>query len=295
MIAHEIGIVAPPRGTISRPDTGMAVEDFRWVHAAACAVLLRARQGGVRPDILAPLARLAAFALPPRCPGCGTVTGDDHRFCGICWDGLRFLGEPWCAGCARPFEIDRGDSLCGECLAHPPVHDGVRAAVAYGDVARAVVLKLKYGRRLAYADTIARLMERLMPHDADLLVPVPLHRWRLWSRGFNQAQLIAQGISTRSAVPTTHDLLVRIKGGGSLRGRGRKARAASVRNAFVVTAEARARLAGRHVVLVDDVHTSGATANACARALKRGGAARVTMLCWARVLHTDGLEMPEVD
>ena len=96
-------------------------------------------------------------------------------------------------------------------------------------------------------------------------------------------------------MPTACDLLIRTKGGGSLRGRGRKARAASVRGAFALTTEARARLAGRHVVLIDDVHTSGATANACARVLKRGGAARVTLLCWARVLHADGLEMPDAD
>lgn len=295
MVAHEIGVAACPRGTITSASASLWIEDFGCVHSAACAACASARQVGVVNALLVPLGRLAAFALPPRCPGCGTVTGDDHRFCGTCWDGLRFLGQPWCAGCARPFEIDRGESLCGECLAHPPAHDGVRAAVAYGEVARAVVLKLKYGRRLAYADTIARLMARLMPADATLLIPVPLHRWRLWSRGFNQAQLIAQGITKQSSVPTACDLLVRTKGGGSLRGRGRKARAASVRGAFAVKAEARVRLAGQNVVLVDDVHTSGATANACARVLKRGGAARVTLLCWARVLHADGLEMPDAD
>lgn len=215
------------------------------------------------------------------------MTGADHRFCADCWDGLRFLGEPWCAACCRPFEVDRGDSLCGACLADPPVHDGVRAAVAYGDVARTVVLKLKYGRRLAYADTLAGLMARLMPEDADVLIPVPLHRWRLWSRGFNQAQLIAQGLARRVDVPAALDLLVRSRGGGSLRGRGRKARAKSVKGAFALTPHAAGALAGRHVVLVDDVHTSGATAAACARILKRGGADRVTLLCWARVLHDD--------
>lgn len=172
-------------------------------------------------------------------------------------------------------------------MADPPVHDGVRAAVAYGDVARTVVLKLKYGRRLAYAGTIARLMTRLVPADADLFVPVPLHRWRLWSRGFNQAQLIAEGLSNRGDVPVAINLLWRVRGGGSLRGRGRRARAKSVAGAFATTPDARDRLAGRHVVLVDDVHTSGATANACARVLKRSGAARVTVLCWARVLHDD--------
>lgn len=238
--------------------------------------------------LLAPFRHAAAFALPPRCPGCGAVTGADHRFCDGCWDDLRFLGQPWCAACCRPFEVNRGDSLCGMCIADPPVHDGVRAAVAYGDVARTVVLKLKYGRRLAYADTLAGLMARLMPDDADLMIPVPLHRSRLWTRGFNQAQLIAQGLARRTSVPCALNILRRTQGGGSLRGRGRKARAKSVKGAFALATDARATLAGRHVVLVDDVHTSGATAAACARVLKRGGAAKVTALCWARVLRDEG-------
>lgn len=219
------------------------------------------------------------------------VTVASHRFCADCWGSLRFLGEPWCAACFRPFEIDRGDSLCGGCLADPPVHDGVRAAVAYGDIARTVVLKFKYGRRLAYADTLARLMARLVPGDADLLVPVPLHRWRLWSRGFNQAQLIAQGLERQIGTPVALGLLLRTTGGGSLRGRGRRARANSVKGAFALAAagdaDAPRLLAGRHVVLVDDVYTSGATAAACARILKRGGATRVTILCWARVLRDE--------
>ncbi len=117
------------------------------------------------------------------------MTAADHRFCAACWSSLRFLGPPWCARCQLPFEFDRGgDAVCARCLAEPPPHDGVRAAVAYGEVARHVALKLKYGGRAACAATMARAMARLMPEGADLLVPVPLHRWRIWSRGFNQAR-----------------------------------------------------------------------------------------------------------
>jgi len=231
------------------------------------------------------LARLADLALPPRCPGCGAVAEADHRFCAECWNSLVFLGPPWCAACHTPFEFDRGEAtLCGECLARPPVHDGVRAAVAYGDVAKAVALKLKYGGRMAAAATMARAMARLMPVEAELLVPVPLHRWRLWWRGFNQAALIADALGAARGVPVARALLRRVKATPVLRGLGARARAKAVAGAFALSPDARARLKGRTVVLVDDVHTSGATSEACARLLKRGGAARVILLCWARVL-----------
>lgn len=235
--------------------------------------------------VTAPLRRLADLALPPRCPGCGEVVGADHRFCATCWQSLRFLGPPWCAQCQIPFDYDRGaGALCGECLAGPPPHDGVRAAVAYGEVARHVALRLKYGGKTAYAATMAEAMARLMPEGAELLVPVPLHRWRIWGRGFNQAALIAQALSRSSGVPADVHLLQRVKATPVLRGLGHKGRAKAVAGAFALAEGAKVRLAGRSVVLVDDVHTSGATASACARILKKGGAARVTLLCWARVL-----------
>ena len=240
---------------------------------------------------LASLRRIADLALPPRCPGCGTITPEDHRFCASCWSSLRFLGPPWCAGCHLPFEFERGpDALCGACLASAPPHDGVRAAVAYGDVARTVALKLKYGGRMACAETMATAMLRLMPADAELLVPVPLHRWRLWSRGYNQSGLIAAALARRSGVPATQNLLRRAKATPVLRGLSPRQRASAVAGAFALGPGAGEQLAGRTVVLIDDVHTSGATGNACARILKRGGATRVILLCWARVLETEAAD-----
>ncbi|WP_010543342.1 ComF family protein [Sphingomonas elodea] len=242
-------------------------------------------------DPRAPFLRLLDLALPPRCPGCGDIVEADHRFCAICWDSLHFVGPPWCAGCHLPFEYDRGEGArCGSCIADPPPHDGVRAAVAYGDVARRLALKLKYGGRLAAAETMARAMVRLVPEEGDLLVPVPLHRWRLWSRGFNQALLIARGVSRGTGMPVEVDLLRRVKGTPKLQGLGRRSRAKAVAGAFALAPGAEARLEGRVVVLVDDVHTSGATGDACARLLKRGGAAKVILLCWARVLADETLD-----
>lgn len=229
------------------------------------------------------------LALPPRCPGCGAVTREAHRFCAVCWRGLRFLGPPWCAACHAPFPYDRGEgALCGDCLAGPPRHAGVRAAVAYGEVARRVALRLKYGGRTALAETVARPMARLLPADADLLVPVPLHRGRLWSRGFNQAALIARALERASGAPADLFALERRRATPVLRGLGARQRAAAVKGAFVVPEARRPMLRGKRVVLIDDVHTSGATADACTGALLRADAASVTILCWARVL--DGEE-----
>ena len=235
-----------------------------------------------------PILKLVALALPPRCPGCAEVVDADHRFCAACWGQLTLIAPPWCATCNLPFEFDRGpEAQCGQCLAETPAHDGVRAAVVYGPAARTLALKLKYGRRTAYAATAARLMKRLVPEDAGLLVPVPLHRWRIWGRGFNQAALIARELSRRSGVPAEIDLLRRVKATPVLRGLGARGRAKAVAGAFAAAPGAREALKGRAVVLVDDIHTSGATTDACARALKRAGAAKVTILCWARVLDPD--------
>lgn len=236
---------------------------------------------------LTPLRFVADFALPPRCPGCGAVTAADHLFCAGCWGELRFLGPPWCAACNRPFAHDRGpEARCARCLADPPRHAGVYAAVAYGEIARALALRLKYGGRTAFAETVGRQMARLLPADADLLVPVPLHRWRLWGRGFNQAALIAGAITRVSAVP--HDPLVlrRFRATPPLRAMGAKARARAVAGVFR-TVDPHATLRGKNVVLIDDIYTSGATTDACARTLLRAGAAKVAILCWSRVLDDE--------
>ena len=227
------------------------------------------------------------FALPPRCPGCGAITAEPHRFCLACWSRLVFLGDPCCACCGLPFEYGEGaDILCGACLAFPPAFDRMRAAVAYGEIPRAVALKLKYGGRPGVAETIARFVERhLDPGPEPLLVPVPLHRWRIWRRGYNQAALIASALARRARLEARLDLIERVKATPPLKGMGPKARRDAVRGAFRIPARHKDRIRGRSVVLVDDVYTSGATADGCARVLKRAGAAQVVVLAWARVVR----------
>lgn len=228
------------------------------------------------------------FALPPRCPGCGAVTAADHRFCLDCWQTLRFLGDPCCARCGLPFEYEAEEgAVCAACLADPPPYDRLRAAVAYGDVARRVAVKLKYQGRPGVAATLAHLMGRhLGAEDKDaILAPVPLHRGRIWKRGYNQSALIASALAKRTGLGVEVALLERRRATPPLEGLGRRERALAVKGAFGISDHMKALVRGRAVILVDDVFTTGATACGCAKVLVRAGAARVTVLCWARVVR----------
>lgn len=230
------------------------------------------------------------YALPPRCPGCGIIVGEDRQFCLSCWTSLHFLDGPACTRCSIPLPtaLPGDDVVCGACMADAPPFDGAPSVVAYGPVARTVALRLKYGRRTGHARLMAQLMVRRLAAlgsiENMLLVPVPLHRWRLWSRGFNQAALVVDALTDLTGAPHDHHLLARSKATAALRGKGRRERARIVAGAFALAPEAKTRAAGRHLVLIDDVHASGATLRAAAKALQRSGAARVSALTWARVV-----------
>lgn len=227
--------------------------------------------------------QLLDFALPPRCAGCGDIIDEIEGFCPPCWLTLDFLGDKGCEQCGLPLEATAAQS-CGRCLAAPPPLDRMRAAVAYGPLSRAIALKLKYGRKIALARTMARFMAPLRgPGEDMLLVPVPLHRRRLWWRGFNQAGLVAKHLGRRWDVPVDQQVLRRVRPTPPLKGMNATQRLSAVSGAFAVV-EAR-RIEGRTVVLIDDVLTTGSTAAACAKALRKAGAGRVELISWARVVR----------
>ncbi len=235
--------------------------------------------------------RLAVYGLdlllPPRCPACREIVDNAGRFCLKCWTGLTFLTDPVCAGCGAPFEIDHGPGArCGACLETPPRFAAARAALAYDGSARTVLLGFKHGDRQHLVDIMAPQLVRAGRDwfgPDTILVPVPLHRWRLWKRGFNQAALLARAVSRRTGTPLVVDALARVKPTRSSQGMGRRARANNVRGAFRVAQPA--AIKAKEIILIDDVLTTGATVEACTRMLLRGGATRVRVLTWARVVR----------
>ncbi|MGY2052761.1 ComF family protein [Methylobacterium sp. JK268] len=254
--------------------------------AAAAAGTLARRAG---PALRAAL----ELIYPPTCIACGAATGTPHGLCPACWRGMRFIERPFCERLGTPFAIDLGmpGLVSPAALADPPAFARARAAVRYDLTARRLVHRLKYEDRLDLARAMGAMMARAgrdLIAEADVIVPVPLWRWRLWRRRFNQAMLLARHAARGSGVPIAPGLLARVKRTRPQVGLTRAARAENLQGAFRVPRAARARLAGRRVLLVDDVMTTGSTANAAARALLRGGAAAVDLLAFACVVQ-DGL------
>lgn len=226
-------------------------------------------------------------ALPRLCPACREPVSD-AGLCASCWSRLTFIARPYCERLGIPFAFDGGRGLLSmEAMADPPAYGRARAAVRYDDVARTLVQAFKYGDRLDLAPMMGRWMAiagREVLADADALVPVPLHWRRQWARRFNQSALLAEVIAKSHAVPVAYSALKRVKATPQQVGLSQSARAANVQGAFRVPADGKPEVAGRRLVLIDDVLTSGATVDTCARALLRAGAANVDVLVFARVV-----------
>ncbi|MBR0800018.1 ComF family protein [Bradyrhizobium jicamae] len=227
------------------------------------------------------------IALPTLCVACREPV-DGEGVCAECWAKLSFIAPPYCPRLGIPFVYDPGPELLSmEAIAHPPAYQRARAAVRYDDVARTLVHALKYQDRTDLAPAMGRWMARAgkeLLDGADLLVPVPLHWRRGWSRRYNQSGALAKVISRRSGVRMASETLRRVRATEQQIGLSRPQRASNVQGAFRIADERKSDVEGRRIILVDDVLTSGATVDGCARALLRAGAAQVDVLVFARVV-----------
>lgn len=248
-------------------------------------------------DLMRSAGRLALdLALPPRCLGCGAEVGADVGLCARCWRGLSFIAAPLCDRCGRPFDFaDASMLVCGACIAAPPLFARARTVVAYDEASKGMILAFKHADRTDAAPTfaaptfaawMARAGAELLD-AADLIAPVPLHRWRLWARRYNQSALIAHALGRITGRAVVPDLLARRRRTPTQGGLSRAGRRRNVEGAFAVPPSHRDGLAGRRVLLIDDVMTTGATVGECTRVLLRAGAAAVDVLTLARVVRAE--------
>jgi len=255
--------------------------------------MLAARLTPLAP-VVAALRNIGARALdlvyPPVCMACRRATAAHFALCPACWTQMRFIERPYCERLGTPFDVDLGQPglLSPDAIANPPVFARARSAVKFDDgPARLIAHRLKYHDRLETARPVGSWMARAgaeLLDDADLLAPVPMHRLRLVGRRHNQAALLAQAVSRETGVPAEMQALERVKPTPPQVGLSRAQRAANMQGAFRVTEAGKLAVLDRRIVLIDDVMTSGATANAAARALMRARARRVDVLTFARVV-----------
>src|SRR5215471_7997010 len=263
---------------------------------ATCGVSVRSMQGETIPAkrfarlssaLRASFRLVVDVALPQLCPTCREPV-HGAGLCPACWSKLSFIAPPYCERLGIPFPFGGGPGLLSmEAIADPPAYNRARAAVRYDDIAGKLVHALKYGYRLDLAPAMGRWMARAgreLLADSDAIVPVPLHWRRQWTRRFNQSALLAEIIAKASGRMVAHGALKRVKATPQQVGLDKSERAHNVQGAFRVPAHGKAEVAGRKLVLVDDVLTSGATVDACSRALLRAGAASVDVLVFARVV-----------
>ncbi|WP_342451492.1 ComF family protein [Roseomonas nitratireducens] len=250
---------------------------------------LRRLAGGVRRAS----AGLLDALLPPRCLGCAEEVSAQGTLCAACFASLKSVTEPFCARCGVPFahpgqaaDRDADGLSCAPCARRPPSFRRARAALRYDDGAKRLILPFKHADRTELALPLARQMARAggaLLAEADVIAPVPAHWRRLLARRYDQAALLALALGRIARRPVVPDLLARRRRTPPLGDKGAAERAAAVEGAFGVPPRAARRIAGLRVLLVDDVMTSGATAEACARALLDAGAAAVDVLAAARV------------
>jgi ComF family protein len=236
--------------------------------------------------------RASDFVFPPTCPGCGRINASHGALCQTCWRDISFIERPYCEVLGTPFEHDLGPGfLSAAAIADPPVFDRLRSVCTFDGTARKLVHGLKYRDRTELAPMMAQWMARAGSEvlaECDLIIPVPLHTWRLLSRRFNQSAELARALADLTGKPLAANAVRRKKSTAQQIGLGKTQREANMRGAFEVTTKGKTELFGKRIVLVDDVYTTGATVSAVTRVMKRAGATDVTVLTFAMAIARPG-------
>ncbi|MFD0986193.1 ComF family protein [Methyloligella solikamskensis] len=245
--------------------------------------------GGLTAPFRAVFDAVADLLLPPVCIGCRTSIDRHGQLCGACWSKIDFITSPICDRLGIPLPFETGEvMLSAAAMADPPAYDRARAAACYTTTMRELIQSFKYRDRQEGLPLFGRWLAQAgsdILADADLLIPVPLHRSKLWSRRFNQSALLTSEVARLSGVPAEVTLLKRTRKTMSQVGLSADQRRRNVSGAFGVDAKRTESLKGASVVVVDDVITTGATIEACARVLRKAGAARVDALALARAVE----------
>jgi ComF family protein len=228
---------------------------------------------------------------PPTCLVCHVLTSRTGTLCPACWNKVKFIERPFCEVTGTPFGVDHGEGmLSADAIANPPPFRRARAVTTYSDVSKKLVHLLKYNDRTDLSPWLAEWMVRAgaeLLKDCDLIVPVPLHAWRYLSRQFNQSAELARYVSIKSGKPFVPSALVRTRRTAQQVGLGARQREDNVRGAFVVPEHMLIAVAGKSILLVDDVYTTGATIHAATKALKKAGVKAVDVITFARVIPGD--------
>jgi len=227
--------------------------------------------------------------LPPQCISCRSVIDSAGNICAGCWKQLNFISEPLCEACGYPFPYEApGIKFCAACARKAPPFDRARAALCYDEQSKRLVTGLKFSDKTHQAPTFSKLMAvsgNALITESDCIIPVPLHRIRLFMRRYNQAALLALGLAKLSDKPVIYDLLVRKINTPPQMSLNRNQRLKNVKSAFGINDKYKEKVKGKSVLLIDDVMTTGATIESCAKILKKSGAWRVNVLTLARVVE----------
>lgn len=230
---------------------------------------------------------------PALCPSCSEPVDEVGSLCANCWPLTEFISAPKCVQCGYPFDYTAAENMkCGTCLARPPSFQQGASVLKYDEHSRAPILAFKHADRTDMAPTFAKWMSRagrdLLQPDC-LITPVPLHSRRLLARRYNQSALLAQLIAKENRLKWSADLLIRKKNTPSQGGKSLKARFKNVQGAFSLNPKRKHQIPDAHVILIDDVFTTGATIEACASCLHQEGAAKVSFLTLSRVVRASAL------